>query len=663
MLMRSLQFRSLLVLATAIVLPAAGCADRPAPPAARPPSAQTAPAQPAAPAPAAQSTAQPTAVAPAAEAGVPAADQATAAAATLAGLRQSLSTATEENDRVAAVDDIAELGQNARPALDDLVKATTDANIRVRWHAARAIGMIGEDAVSAIPTLIGLLADADPIVATQAAAAIGNIRSDDEIKADTPAADIAHYESATKALVGAMVHKDPRVRRAALRSIMKMKPPRELLIPLVTRQLGDADPSVVLPAINSIAGMGADAVPMLVESLKDPKARYWAEIALAELGPAAAPAVDALSTAAAEGDIHERMQAILTLAAIGEPAAKAADLLQEALASNEGSLQFAAAYAAGRMRLASADEMLGKAAAAEDPFLASVATWARARIKPDDKERVKDAVTKLLAGLSSDNPAVRRSGISALSDLTGNLADGDEAALSEGFIRLLTDADPGVHMQAGAALIRQGAVAVKPLKAAIDDPERRRAVLEILAAIGGAAKDAVDPLVGLLGNADPELRGEAAVALAAIGPDAAPAVPALQQILSSETTPAGLLYPTAYALGRIGPAARPALDQLMKFSASDDDFLATVAVWAAVKINPGEASMFEAAVPRLRKALRSDRELVRLEAAVALGDIGPAARSAVPILELVAEDDPLPAVREAAAAALEKIRGGGSPTS
>jgi HEAT repeat protein len=101
----------------------------------------------------------------------------------------------------------------------------------------------------------------------------------------------------------------------------------------------------------------------------------------------------------------------------------------------------------------------------------------------------------------------------------------------------------------------------------------------------------------------------------------------------------------------------------MKFSTSEDDFLATVAIWATLKINPGETSMFEVAIPRLRKALRSERQLVRLEAAVALGDIGPAARSAVPILELVAEDDPLPVVRDAAEEALKKIRGSVSPAS
>jgi HEAT repeat protein len=84
--------------------------------------------------------------------------------------------------------------------------------------------------------------------------------------------------------------------------------------------------------------------------------------------------------------------------------------------------------------------------------------------------------------------------------------------------------------------------------------------------------------------------------------------------------------------------------------------LATVATWAGLKIKPDDASQFEAAIPLLRRALRGDRGMVRLEAAVALGDIGPAAASAIPILELVSEEDSVKEVRVAAAAALAKIR-------
>ena len=73
----------------------------------------------------------------------------------LASLRQTLAAAPDKNASVLAIDDIAKLGQNAKGALADLIKATADEDSRIRWHAARAIGMIGEDALPAIPVLLG----------------------------------------------------------------------------------------------------------------------------------------------------------------------------------------------------------------------------------------------------------------------------------------------------------------------------------------------------------------------------------------------------------------------------------------------------------------------------------------------------------------------------
>jgi HEAT repeat protein len=96
-------------------------------------------------------------------------------------------------------------------------------------------------------------------------------------------------------------------------------------------------------------------------------------------------------------------------------------------------------------------------------------------------------------------------------------------------------------------------------------------------------------------------------------------------------------------------------------SQSKDELMATVAVWALLNINPEEKTHVETAIPLLRRALRGDRELVRIEAAVALGDIGAAATAAVPILELVSEDDSSKSVRSAAAEALAKIRAASGP--
>jgi HEAT repeat protein len=169
-----------------------------------------------------------------------------------------------------------------------------------------------------------------------------------------------------------------------------------------------------------------------------------------------------------------------------------------------------------------------------------------------------------------------------------------------------------------------------------------------------SAQAALPDLVAALADADEACATEAAVALAEIGAGAAAAVPDLQKLLA-DAVPAGMRYTAAYALGRIGTPAKAALPRLLELSKSDDEILATVAVWAALKIDPADSGLVETAVPMLRKALRGDRDMVRLEAAVSLGDIGKAAASAVPILELVAEEDSVPSVRAAAAEALAKI--------
>ena len=62
---------------------------------------------------------------------------------------------------------------------------------------------------------------------------------------------------------------------------------------------------------------------------------------------------------------------------------------------------------------------------------------------------------------------------------------------------------------------------------------------------------------------------------------------------------------------------------------------ATVAIWAVLQITPNDEEQFKNAVPLLTEALNSDVQAVRLEATIALGDLGPSARDAVPAIELV----------------------------
>jgi hypothetical protein len=180
--------------------------------------------------------------------------------------------------------------------------------------------------------------------------------------------------------------------------------------------------------------------------------------------------------------------------------------------------------------------------------------------------------------------------------------------------------------------------------------------MELLAEIGAASRPALDAMIAGLSDEDPGYRSNAAMAIAALGGEAKAAVPALEKIVGDEAAAPETRYASAYALGRIGPDAASAEPLLRKLAESGDDMVATVGVWAALKIKPDDATLFDVAIPKLRQALRQDRELVRLEASVALGEIGPRAVTALPMLEMLAEEDPSRTVRAAAEEAVRRIR-------
>jgi HEAT repeat protein len=266
------------------------------------------------------------------------------------------------------------------------------------------------------------------------------------------------------------------------------------------------------------------------------------------------------------------------------------------------------------------------------------------------------AVERLQAAITAESPQVRRAAIEGLSELDGALDKDQRRQLADTCVGLLFDPEPQVGLAAGAALIRLGSDAIDALRAALAKPEVRQAGMEILAELGAAARPALDEMIAGLKDPDLGYRADAALAIAAIGPDAKDAVGPLVTLLADESAASEARYTAAYALGRIGPGAVAAEPLVRKLADSDDELMATVAVWAALKINPEDTSLFEVAIPKLRHTLRQERDMARLEAAVALGEIGPQAASALPLLEMLAEEDPSRDVRAAAAAAVKRIR-------
>jgi len=586
-----------------------------------------------------------------------------------------------ERQLIDQIDDIGDRGAAAAESLPMLEESLAHASPEVRWHAARSMGLIGKDALPCIPNLVDRLQDEDPLVVAQAATAIGRIKEDDGTSDGPPTANppSASYQAALEALVKTVAHADARVRRAALLSIKRLQPDREELADLLGSMLADSEPSVVMAALRSVADVGPPAVPFLAESLQRPKGRYWAAVALAEMGPLAVEAADELVAALAEADPVEKMQILLALAAIGEPAGKAATPLVEMLESGAAAsmaLEVPLVYALGQLRVEAAHEPLGRLLDSNDSILAGTAAWARARIHPDAPEEVAMAVDRLLKGTASDSPVIRQGTLSALADLSEEVTKQDAGRLASVFGKSLADPEVPVRMAGAESLARLGGDAVPALLEAVEDPQRRLIAIDVLGSLGPLAKDAVPVLVRLLGDADAVVRADAAFALGGIGTDAAEAVPALIELLKKSVAaraegpqqPAEEqdngghdhgppTYTAAYALGRIGPAAREAMPALQGLLDSGDPLLATVGVWSALQIEPDSAPLRSRAVPLLTQALKDEHDLVRLEASVALGEIGKPARETLEMLEIVAEDDPVPTVRTAAGDALRKLRG------
>jgi HEAT repeat protein len=160
-------------------------------------------------------------------------------------------------------------------------------------------------------------------------------------------------------------------------------------------------------------------------------------------------------------------------------------------------------------------------------------------------------------------------------------------------------------------------------------------------------------LIELLKTEDAATRTEVLQILGEIGPQAEPAVGAATTALADPDRNVALT--AGYCLGKIGPPAKAAIPELRKMLASKDKVVRLTGLWALLQVGPKTEALVETALPVLTDSLTNDLDFVRLQSAVTLGELGPSAESAIPALE-VAANDRSPVVRRAAAEAIRKIR-------
>ncbi len=321
-----------------------------------------------------------------------------------AALSQQLSS-TDVQTRLTACRDLAQLGVKAQGAVPQLIKLLRANDVDEQRLAALTLASVGESAAAAVPALMDNLTAKDAQARAAAAYALGKIG---------PAA-----RAAAPALVTAAADEDSMVRHQVLAALRNIDPPHDLVVPLFAKMLGSVNSGEAATLADTLADAGAAAVPELVRALADKGAAYWACLALAEIGPPAAPAVPALGKLLRSDEAEVRMQALVALAAIGEASRPLAPQISELVNQDKwSSVRYSAAYALGAIGDKTvALPALVPAMNDDDEFLRVTAAWAYVRLaEGGSSPDLEKAIATVVAGAVSTNYRVRDIAVRALAD-------------------------------------------------------------------------------------------------------------------------------------------------------------------------------------------------------------------------------------------------------
>jgi HEAT repeat protein/serine phosphatase RsbU (regulator of sigma subunit) len=395
----------------------------------------------------------------------------------------------------------------------------------------------------------------------------------------------------------------------------------------------------------------------------DPLARQKAARALSRLGPDAGPAVPTLlAHVEKDDDPKVRRAAAEAVGRVGAAAKDTVPALLHALDHDRDAIvQRAIAIALGRVE-PEADsvvppllEMLRKTK--ESELLTSPARQALVRIG-------KKSLPALRAELKTAEPAMQTAILETLGDL------GPEAQEAAAEVRSLLDrqARPEVRRAAGSNLARIDPTAPETIAALgqhLEDPDEdiRIAIIQALESLGPAAKEVIPVLVGILRDPNASLGLKLAVcdALGGIKPNGKDGVTPLQELLKQHNRQ--LQEKAIEILRSLGPIARDAVPDLLQLL-KEPEVTVNVRLSACEALgnigpNAEDQGLIgpdgQHAVDTLTELLQDTNWEVRKYAAVALRQIGPRAKKAIPALLRNLndrDDDQSSEVRAAAADAL-----------
>ncbi|MGD9720337.1 MAG: HEAT repeat domain-containing protein [Pirellulales bacterium] len=519
-----------------------------------------------------------------------------------ASVARKAMTAGDEKARLAAIDQLADMGPAAKGAVKDLVSLLGDKSTLVRAHAAYALGMIGPGAIDAGPALAKAVSDPD-------------------------------------------IH----VKREAIQALETIRVSIEVAGPALGKALEDPEPSIEVAALDALTDLGPSSVPVLAKALDNPKSRYWAALALGQFGAEAKEAAESLAKASTDERPEVRREVLIALAHMGASAAPAVPAATALLQDADPSVRHSAAYVLGSVGPAAAPsvEALRKAAQSDDPLMPMVCAYAIAKIEPNNQAAREEATKRLGEALHHKDPVVESAAMRAMLELK---TPPDEIAPQ--LCECIVKCDPSLLPEMLAVLGAAGDSGVPALAAALERPEARGQAAHLLGRLGPQAEPAVPALLTALKDQDATVRREVLYALGNIVADKGPVDPAIVAALGDGDV--AVQATAAYALGRAGTSAQAALPQLRASLEAEDPLLRVVSAWALLHVAPKDKSLPAQVLPVLMQGVKSENAMVRRGAAQALGMCGSAASPAEPALRALTRD-PDDAVRTAALEALEKL--------
>jgi HEAT repeat protein len=310
--------------------------------------------------------------------------------------------AGHDNDKTQAhaVHVLNEMGKEVPPAaVPVLLAALQGANPEARQYAAEALGKLETPPREVVPLLVAALRDENALVGVAAAVALRKLKPEDD--------------TVVPALIEAV--RNPayhRIREAALGALGAFGARAEPAVPLLIEVLQERNTGREAPhmlATLALAEIGPTAYPAVFQALTHEKTRIrlGAVETLREMGPAAKPAVAALTERLQDPDLGVRLEAAYAIWKIDGKAEPGLPILIKALEPGEQGndlYRTKAVYVLGeigpeaKVALASLVAMMGH----KDWRVREYVADALGKIGPDE-----EAVKALTVALQDEAPEVQ----------------------------------------------------------------------------------------------------------------------------------------------------------------------------------------------------------------------------------------------------------------